>query len=173
MVHPNKKEYEQDLPVLAAIGVAFLVLGILAIVPPTSDWFRSVGNWFVILLSLCIFAGMIMVVIAIALYYQKGRLQSQVIRSINSGDYGGQTQLNEMSDDFGLAPTDMRRLLVDLRMAGRLRVSFDSKTGEVIFPGLSGAPNQPTTNGFVYCSFCGLQLSKDAQYCPGCGANLH
>ena len=172
MATPTKREYEQDLPVLLAIGLAFLILGILAVVPPISVWFRNIGNWFVTLLSLCIFAGVIMVVIAIALYYQKGRLQSQVVRAVNSGDYGGHTQLSDLADDFGLSHTDMRRLFVDLRIAGRLRVSFDSNTGEVIFPALTGAPNQPATNGFVYCAFCGLQLTKDTSYCPGCGANI-
>jgi hypothetical protein len=169
----QKTEYGKDLPVLIAIGIAFLVLGILALVPPVTAWFSNIGNWFATLISLSIIPGFIMIAVAIGLYFQNIRLQHRVVKAVSAGDYGSRVALNELAKDYDLSPGDMRRLLTDLRMAGELKVSFDSTTGEVVFPALGGISPNPQVNGHIYCSFCGLQLSKDSIYCPGCGANLH
>lgn len=169
----HKTEYGKDLPVIIAVGIAFMILGILALVPPITAWLQNIGNWFATLLSLSIFLGLLMIAIAVGLYYQNKRLQKQVVRAVNSGDYGSRTILDALAKDYNMSTGDMRRLLTDLRMAGQLKVSFDMTTGEVIFPGLGGIAAQSTANGHIYCSYCGLQLSKDSIYCPGCGANLH
>ncbi|MFX1294414.1 MAG: zinc ribbon domain-containing protein [Promethearchaeota archaeon] len=169
----RKREYETNIPIILAIGIALLILGILSLIPPITMWLQNIGKWFATLLSLSIFGGIILIVISIGLYYQNTRLQQKVIKSVVSGDYGSKVSLDEISADFGLNSGDMRRLLTDLRIAGELKVSFDSRTGEVIFPTIGGYAFQETSNGSMYCSYCGLQLSKDSGYCPSCGANLH
>ena len=169
----GKKDYETDLPVILGVGIAFLVFAFLAIIPPISTWINEVGSWLSVLAILCFFPGFIMIAVAIGLSYQNKRLRSLVKRSVLAGDYGHRAKMELIADDFNLSHGDMRRLLTDLRMEGELRVTFDSQSGDVVFPGI-GSPMTPSiTNGQIYCSYCGLQLSKDAAYCPGCGANLH
>lgn len=174
MPQKQKREYQQDIPVIIGAGIAFLIFATITLIPPISDWLHATANWLAVLALLSFFPGIIMIAVAIGLSYQNTRLRTQVKKSVNAGDYGTRTNLNEIADDFNLNSGDMRRLLVDLRLSRELKVSFDSKTGEVIFPALGTASaSQEEQNGFIYCSYCGLQLAKDSLYCPGCGANLH
>lgn len=177
MSSKHKKEYTTDIPILIGIGIAFLIFATLSVVPPISIVFQSIGAWFSVLAALCFFPGFIMIAIAIGVTYQNKHLKQTVKRAVNSGDYGNRVNLEAIAGDFDLSHGDMRRLLTDLRMEGELKVSFDSTTGEVVFPMLGtsqkGSGASSVTNGHIYCSYCGLQLSKDSLYCPGCGANLH
>ena len=171
-----KREYEADIPILIGLGIAFLIFASISLIPPVSTWLHEFANWLSVLALLSFFPGIIMLAIAIGLSYQNKRLRRQVLKSIHSGDYGGRTKLDEIAADFDLSHGDIRRLLTDLRMEGVLKVSFDSRTGEIIFPtigNLATAGASGTSNGHIYCSFCGVQLSKESQYCPSCGANLY
>lgn len=171
MPEPEKKGYLQDIPIIIGVGVAFLVFATITVVPPISDWIHAWAPWLYVFTYLFYFCGVICITVGIALSYQNKRLRGQVMKAINAGDYGARTKLDELAADFNLSPGDARRLLVDLRMARELRVSFDSKTGEIIFPTLGTQKEEQ--NGHIYCSYCGLQMSKDALYCPACGANIH
>ncbi|NVM30381.1 MAG: zinc ribbon domain-containing protein [Candidatus Helarchaeota archaeon] len=173
MAPKDKREYETDLPVIIGVGIAFLIFAFLSVIPPVSLWINEIGNWLSVLATLCFFPGFIMIAIAIGLSYQNKRLRRLVKRAVISGDYGRRAKLDVIASDFDLSHGDMRRLLTDLRVDGELKVSFDSKTGEVIFPTIGSHSPATISNGHVYCSYCGLQLSRDAEYCPGCGANLH
>ena len=173
MPRPEKKEYQQDIPVIIGIGIAFLIFASITLIPPISDWLHATANWLSILALLSFFPGIIMIAIGIGLSYQNTRLRGQVMKAINGGDYSARTKLDELAADFNLNTGDMRRLLVDLRIARELKVSFDSKTGEVIFPTLGNPALKEESNGHIYCSYCGLQLNKDTLYCVSCGANIH
>ena len=170
-----KTEYMTDIPILVGVGIAMLVVAILSMIPPFSTWINEIGSWLSIFSFLFIFAGIILIAVALGLAYQNRRLKKMVKKAALMGDYGGRVKLDVIADDFNLSHGDMRRLLTDLRMEGALRVSFDAQSGEVVFPGVGSSPAGDSTvpNGHVYCSYCGLQLSNDSVYCPGCGANLH
>ncbi len=173
----DKTEYTTDLPILVGIGVALLIVAVLTYIPPFSTWINDIGSWLYMFTFFFIIGGVVLIAVAIGLNYQNRRLKSKVTKAALMGDYGGRVKLEVIADDFNLSHGDMRRLLTDLRLEGQLRVSFDAQSGEVVFPGVGTSPAADTastvTNGHVYCSYCGLQLSKDSVYCPGCGANLH
>jgi hypothetical protein len=173
MPRPEKKEYLQDIPVIIGVGIAFLAFATITLISPISDWIHAWVNWLYIFTYLFYFCGVICIAVGIALLYQNKRLRGQVMKAINAGDYGARTKLDDLAADFNLNSGDARRLLVDLRMARELKVSFDSKTGEIIFPTLGNPALKEESNGYIYCSFCGLQLNKDTLYCPSCGANIH
>ncbi|MHA1650691.1 MAG: hypothetical protein ACTSYB_10900 [Candidatus Helarchaeota archaeon] len=162
----HKREYESDIAIVFFMGIAFIIFAAISQIPIFMSWIGW-GIWM-------LFPGVIMIFISIGLFYQNRQLQRKVLRAITSGDYGGRVKLDEIAADYDLSPGDMRRLLTDLRARGELKISFDPKTGEIILPYITiGSTVQTIPNGIIYCTFCGLQLSKDAYYCPGCGANLH
>ncbi len=112
--------------------------------------------------------------------YKKAVMNALLDRG-NQGTY----KLEHIALEIGIKPSDLLRVLADLRDNGKIIYRFNPDTGEIelgqkiaYIPSADYVPTVkkidapiPST-GLNFCIYCGHQLEQDAQFCPNCGSKL-
>lgn len=119
----------------------------------------------------------------------KNLVQTEVTRSKT-------TSVHAIAKATGITEKDVRHILMDLKLEGKLFAHYDKDTGEikgvhapvqghggtevarpVAFPHPSPAPlpEVKSASGKTrrYCPFCGNLASESAKFCSMCGSELH
>lgn len=160
-------------------GFVFLFFAILSLIfralnIPALEW----GIWLFIP-AFCIFVGAFQQLITNRKY------KKAVMDAISDRGHQGTHKLEHIALEVGIKPSDLLRVLADLRDGGKITYRFNPDTGEielgqkiVYVPSADYVPpakkiETPLPSaGKNFCIYCGHQLEGDAKFCPSCGSKL-
>lgn len=182
-----KREYEKKGNYEAAIGIfatgiVFLFVAILSLVFMTIEvdfiGLRYWGYWLFIP-AFFIFIG------GFEQLYTNYKYKKSIKAAIAERNYQGTHKLENIALEVGIKPSDVLRVLLDLREQGEIRYKFNPETGEIVlgekveyepaeeFKAKPEKPVEKVTSGERnYCPYCGHQLRSGANFCENCGSKI-
>ncbi len=119
-------------------------------------------------------------------YFNDSRLRKHVLLSLQNTT-GNRINLDQFSKEIGIKPNGILRVLVDLRVKGLIKYSYDSNTGEILLgesiqyrqaPEFVEPPSKKQlevifpSSETEYCPYCGHKAISEAQFCENCGSKL-
>ena len=177
----HKKNYKGDLSAFGA-AIAFTVVGIISIVfmyvPGDFIGISTWGYWLFIPAFFSFIGGFS------SIYWDRRMRNSVYAATVNRQ---GNVNVNSLSQELGIKPNQMLRILVDLRVRRGIKYSYDTSTGELVFgEGIKydqaaefTAPMSKKQAAVVfptaeasYCPYCGHKPPAGSQFCENCGSKL-
>jgi hypothetical protein len=177
-----KGKYEAALGGLV-LGIIFLGVAVLSSLMITFDFhdnFVSLeywGYWMFI-------PGFIILLAAFGQINTNRSYQRAVKNAILERGKTGSHKLEDLSLEVGIKPSDVLKVLVDLRNKGLIRYRFNPSSGEILLgETLSYSPSQeftppprtikePLPKGKAFCQYCGHSIDIGALFCESCGSKL-
>ncbi|MHA1186854.1 MAG: zinc-ribbon domain-containing protein [Candidatus Heimdallarchaeota archaeon] len=156
-------------------GVAFTIYGIIAII-----------TGLYVTLSIGI-VGVILLVAGISGIFNYRFNRKKIISALKSYE---RVSISHLSSELGMSKRKIKRFIVSLRAEGRIKVSFEPETGDVLVFEVDGEPpiaivpmsssglpeheakfkDKQIPKEYDYCSYCGSMLKPEDQFCNNCGS---
>ena len=92
--------------------------------------------------------------------------------------HGKKVILENLAAEVMMKPTDLMRILIDLRTEFKIKFRYDNQSGELIIgeevAAVSETPAPPSpTTGTKFCRGCGRRVEKEnSAFCTFCGSQL-
>ena len=158
----HRLHYNSIPYVLFLIGIIFIVVALINLIRPSfygSPWMLIPGG--------------ILLLIAISATVQRSRAKNAVLSALRSYT---RVKIGQLASELNMIEDDVRDVIVDLRTEGRIKVTFDNTTGEVII-GTETVQTLQTvieTEGIAhkFCPYCGEKIPSGSAFCPSCGSSL-
>ena len=158
----HRLHYNSIPYVLFLIGIIFIVVSLINLIRPSfygSPWMLIPGG--------------ILLLIAISATVQRSRAKNAVLSALRSYT---RVKIGQLASELNMIEDDVRDVIVDLRTEGRIKVTFDNTTGEVII-GTETVQTLQTvieTEGIAhkFCPYCGEKIPSGSAFCPSCGSSL-
>ncbi|MHA1668131.1 MAG: zinc ribbon domain-containing protein [Candidatus Heimdallarchaeaceae archaeon] len=177
----SKKDYKGDFSAFGT-AIVFTLIGILSLAFRTysipflglSNW----GYWFFI-------PAFFTFISAFGHLYSDRRMRNNVFTSVSNRS--GRVKLESLSQETGISPKNLLRILIDLRTSKGIKYSYDTETGEIIFGESIAYHRSPDfvsplskkqaetifpPGEVTYCPYCGHKTSSEVQFCENCGSKL-
>jgi hypothetical protein len=155
--HHRRLRYEEPPYFLLGLGILLIGWGLLSYthVVEGSVWM----TW----------GGAILIIISLGVFSTRGRTARAVLGTLMTHE-GEKIKLGILADEMEMSEKELRSAIIDLRVEGKVKVSFDKNTGEVMI----GEPKSTgkTAATPVYCTYCGYPLPPSARFCPSCGSSV-
>ena len=96
----------------------------------------------------------------------------------------GSLKLEDLSLEVGIKPSDVLKVLVDLRNKGLVRYRFNPSSGEILlgetisylqsseFTPPPKIISEPLPKGKTFCQYCGHSIDTGSIFCENCGSRL-
>jgi hypothetical protein len=117
--------------------------------------------------------------------YTNKRFKKDVASAILNREGKGTYKLEDIALEVGIRPSDLLKVLADLRINGVIDYRFNSSTGEIIlgesvtyvqaeeFEEPTKKIEEPLpSKGKSYCVYCGHKLSGVGEFCENCGSKI-
>jgi hypothetical protein len=116
--------------------------------------------------------------------YTNYKYKKSVKVAIAERNYQGTHKLENIALEVGIKPSDVLRVLLDLRESGEIRYKFNPETGEIILgekmeyepvekaKSESAEVERVASGERNYCPYCGHQLRAEAKFCENCGSKI-
>jgi len=182
-----KREYQKKGKYEAAIGtfatgLVFLFVAILSLIFIALDIdfiaLSAWGYWLFIPAFFIILGGFEQL-------YTNYKYKRSIKAAIAERNYQGTHKLENIALEVGIKPSDVLRVLLDLRESGEIRYKFNPETGEIMlgekveYEPVKQFQEEPekvvekvTSGEKNYCPYCGHQLRPEANFCENCGSKI-
>ena len=178
----SKGKYEAALGgfVLALIFLGVAVLSSVMVTLDLHDNFVSLetwGNWMFI-------PGFIILLASFGQINTNRNYQRAVKIAILERGNSATLKLEDLALEVGIKPSDVLKVLVDLRNKGLLRYRFNPASGEIQlgetitysqsseFTPPPKSIKEPLPKGKAFCQYCGHSIDTGALFCESCGSKL-
>jgi len=177
----QKQKYEAAIGTFAT-GIVFLFVAILSLVFIALNIdFIGLSSWgyWLFIPAFFIFIG------GFDQLYTNYKYKKAVKAAIAERNYQGTHKLENIALEVGIKPSDVLRVLLDLRQKGEIRYKFNPATGEIVLgekveyepaEGFQAKPEKPVeevrSGEKNYCPYCGHQLRPNANFCENCGSKI-
>ena len=178
----SKGKYEAALGgfVVGLIFFGVAVVSSLMITFGYHDHFVSLDSW-----GFWMFIpGFFIIIAAFGQINTNRNYQKAVKNAILERGSSGSLKLEDLSLEVGIKPSDVLKVLVDLRNKGELRYRFNSSSGEILlgetitysqsseFTPPPKTIKEPLPKGKAFCQYCGHNIDKGSLFCENCGSKL-
>ncbi|MBD3193891.1 MAG: zinc-ribbon domain-containing protein [Candidatus Lokiarchaeota archaeon] len=176
----KKGQYEAAIGTFA-VAIVFVFVAILSLVFIALDIdFISLKTWgfWLFIPAFFIFIG------GFEQLYTNYKYKRSIKAAIAERNYQGTHKLENIALETGIKPSDVLRVMLDLRQKGEIRYKFDPETGEINLgqkveyepvedftpPKKVDKPLKSSEKNF--CVYCGHQLRPGAAFCENCGSKI-
>ncbi|MBY8981631.1 MAG: zinc ribbon domain-containing protein [Candidatus Lokiarchaeota archaeon] len=117
--------------------------------------------------------------------YTNYNYKKSIMVTIADRNYEGTHKLENLALEIGIKPSDVLRVLLDLRAKGKVRYKFNPETGEIVLgekiqydkaeeyiPPPKKIDKPIVSSGKSFCPYCGHHLIKEAKFCENCGSKI-
>ncbi len=176
-----KESYEAAIGTFA-VAIVFLFVAILSLFFLAFNiHFIALSSWgyWLFIPAFFIFIG------GFEQLYRNYKYKQVVKNALTQRNFQGTYKLEHIALEIGMKPSILLRVLLDLRVQGIVKYSFDAETGQIIL----GTPitytpsaeyvappkkmDEPLlTEGKNYCVYCGHKIESSGNFCPNCGSKL-
>lgn len=179
--YQKKGNYEAAIGTFA-VGLIFLFVAILSLFMRYFNFdFIGLSGWgiFMFIPAFFILLG------GFEQLYTNYKYKRSIKAAIAERNYQGTHKLENIALEIGIKPSDVLRVLLDLRESGEIRYKFNPETGEIMlgekvqyepvkeFQAEPEKVVEKVTSGEKnYCPYCGYQLRPEANFCENCGSKI-
>jgi len=182
-LNKQKKAFIGSKILLFIFGIPMLIWGLLII------YFKYAKDIDLTFTSSICVIGFVLIASGITSVLTSRYNQAKVLGALKSYE---RVSIAQLSSELKLSEKKTQATIVNLRAEGRLKASFDPKTGDVLVFEIdgelpiavvpmssSGLPeheekykDKQIPKEHVYCTYCGSIVKPDDRYCNSCGSYL-
>ncbi len=117
--------------------------------------------------------------------YTNIKYKKAIKAAIAERNYQGTLKLENLALEVGIKPSDVLRVLLDLRVNEKIRYKFNPETGEIMLgekveyekaeeytPPPKKIDKPIASEGKKFCPYCGHNLVEKASFCENCGSKI-